>query len=72
MHLKQHEIVTNNIDIEIFAVLLVGHIEWGSLNTHKVYGEDGLMKISGIEYMKPVCQQAVNKCYRESRGKQRE
>lgn len=61
MHLKRHENVTNNIDIEIFAVLLVGHIEQGSFNTHKIYGEDGLMKINGMEYVKPKCQPAVNK-----------
>lgn len=61
MHLRRHENVTNNIDIEIFAVLLVGHIEQGSLNTHRIYGEDGLMKISGMEYVKPKCQPAVNK-----------
>lgn len=61
MHLKRHENVTNNIDIEIFAVLLVGHIEQRSLNTHKIYGEDGLMKINGMEYVKPKSQLAVNK-----------
>lgn len=60
MNLKRHEKVTNNIDIEIFCSFIGGQIEWGSLNIHKIYGEDGLMKINGMEYVQPTCQQAVN------------